>query len=59
MRVDELEHLEIQARSMFDQLFDLKTKVHKEPHKLGESDAALNRSLWGDSFSAEHHQQQQ
>ncbi|CAN7109638.1 unnamed protein product [Brassica rapa subsp. narinosa] len=26
---------------------------------LGESDAALNRSLWGDSFSAEHHQQQQ
>ncbi|KAG5394157.1 hypothetical protein IGI04_024120 [Brassica rapa subsp. trilocularis] len=80
MRVDELEHLEIQvdtpirqirstkenleqyqildlfshcqARSMFDQLFDLKTK-------LGESDAALNRSLWGDSFSAEHHQQQQ
>ncbi|CAN7065737.1 unnamed protein product [Brassica rapa subsp. trilocularis] len=25
---------------------------------LGESDAALNRSLWGDSFSAEHQQQQ-
>ena len=23
-----------QARSMFDQLFDLKTKVHKDPHKV-------------------------
>ncbi|KAH0899685.1 LOW QUALITY PROTEIN: hypothetical protein HID58_049253 [Brassica napus] len=60
-----------QARPMLDQLSDLKTKVHKEPHsemilktnrdlkrKLEESDAALYQSLWGASSSAEHHQQQ-
>ncbi|KAL0889560.1 hypothetical protein Bca101_013543 [Brassica carinata] len=78
MGVDELEQLERQvdtslrqirstkARSMLDQLSDLKTKeemlleTNRDlRRKLEESDAALNQTLWGASSSAEHSQQQQ
>ncbi|KAJ4901176.1 Agamous-like MADS-box protein AGL3 [Raphanus sativus] len=78
MGVDELEQLERQvdtslrqirstkARSMLDQLSDLKTKeemlleTNRDlKRKLEESDAALNQTLWGASSSAEHSQQQQ
>ncbi|CAN8266612.1 unnamed protein product [Cochlearia groenlandica] len=77
MGVNELEQLERQvdsslreirstkARSMLDQLSDLKTKeemlleTNRDlRRKLEESDAALTQSLWGPS-AAEHSQQQQ
>ncbi|CAH2045573.1 unnamed protein product [Thlaspi arvense] len=77
MGVNELEQLERQvdaslreirstkARSMLDQLSDLKTKeemlleTNRDlRRKLEESDAVLNQSLWGAS-AAEHSQQQQ
>ncbi|CAL9248770.1 unnamed protein product [Arabidopsis halleri] len=77
MDVNELEQLERQvdaslrqirstkARSMLDQLSDLKTKeemlleTNRDlKRKLDESDAALTQSFWGGS-AAEHSQQQQ
>ncbi|KAG7563457.1 Transcription factor MADS-box [Arabidopsis suecica] len=77
MDVNELEQLERQvdaslrqirstkARSMLDQLSDLKTKeemlleTNRDlRRKLDESDAALTQSFWGGS-AAEHSQQQQ
>ncbi|CAH8374542.1 unnamed protein product [Eruca vesicaria subsp. sativa] len=78
MGVNELERLEHQvdaslkqirsrkARSMLDQLSDLKTKeemlleTNRDlRRKLEESDAALTQSIWGDFSAAEHSHQQQ
>ncbi|KAG2301634.1 hypothetical protein Bca52824_030285 [Brassica carinata] len=79
MGLNELEQLEHQvdaslkqirsrkARSMLDQLSDLKTKeemlleTNRDlRRKLEESDAALTQSMWGASSAGEHsHQQQQ
>jgi regulator of replication initiation timing len=78
MDVNELEHLERQvdaslrqirstkARSMLDQLSDLKTKeemlleTNRDlRRKLEDSDAALTQSFWGSSAAEQQQQHQQ